>query len=263
MNDHTTTKLAVRGCSIALMRGGAGRPLLILHGASDAGTWLPCMADLATRRHVIVPEHPGFGGSNTPDWLDTVPDLASFYLDLLDQLDLTGVDLVGFSLGGWIAAELAVRNTRRLASLTLVGAAGIHAKGVPQLDPFLCTDEQRIRDLFHDRKCADEEVKRLLHPERQDIELRNQTTTAKLTWQPRGYDPHLHKWLHRIDVPTLLIWGANDRLYPPDYALAYQRLIPGSQVAIVPECGHLPHIEKRQTFVAALEGFLAKKKVAA
>ena len=263
MNSATTTKLAVRGCSIAVMRGGTGRPLLVLHGASDAGAWLPCMAELAARHDVIVPEHPGFGASDMPEWLDTVADLANFYLDLLDQLDLSGVDLVGFSLGGWIAAELAVRNTARLASLTLVGAAGIHVKGIAQLDPFLCTDEQRIRNLFHDRKWADDEVKRLLHPDRQDDELRNQTTTAKLTWQPRNYDPHLHKWLHRIDVPTLLIWGANDRLYPPDYALAYQCLIPGSQVAIIPDCGHLPQVEQRHAFVAALESFLVEKKAAA
>src|SRR6266446_4362492 len=126
MTEHTSTKLAVRGCNITLMRGGAGHPLLLLHGAGGAGSWLPFMAELAARHDVIVPEHPGFGSSDTPDWLDNIPDLARFYLDVLDQLDLTNVDLVGFSLGGWIAAELAVRNTQRLASLALVGAAGIH-----------------------------------------------------------------------------------------------------------------------------------------
>src|SRR6266540_4176472 len=227
MDGHTTTSIPVRGCSIAVMRGGAGRPLLILHGANDAGSWLPCMAELAARHQVIVPEHPGYGASDTPDWLDTIPDLANFYLDFLGELDLTGVDLVGFCLGGWIAAELAVRNTRRLASLTLVGAAGIHLKGAAQVDPFLRTDEQRIRDLFHDPQRGDAMVKRLR--ELEDIGLKNQTTTARLTWQPRGYDPQLQKWLHRIDVPTLLVWGANDRLYPPEYALAYQRLIPGAK----------------------------------
>ncbi|HYV87220.1 MAG TPA: alpha/beta fold hydrolase, partial [Candidatus Polarisedimenticolia bacterium] len=126
MAEHTNTKLAVRGCNITMMRGGAGRPLLMLHGAGGAGTWLPYMADLAARHDVIVPEHPGFGQSDTPDWLDTISDLANFYLDFLDQLDLNNVDLVGHSLGGWIAAELAARNTRRLASLTLVCSAGIH-----------------------------------------------------------------------------------------------------------------------------------------
>ena len=147
-----------------MMRGGAGRPLLILHGAGGMGSWAPYMADLATRHDVIVPEHPGFGASDTPDWLDTIPDLANFYLDVLDQLDLQNVDLVGFSIGGWIAAELAARNTRRLASLTLVAAAGIHVKGVEQVDTFLRNDEQRIRDMFHDPKRADEMLQHALAP---------------------------------------------------------------------------------------------------
>jgi pimeloyl-ACP methyl ester carboxylesterase len=263
MADPSPTSISIRGCNIGVLRGGSGNPLLVLHGASGAGSWLPYMADLAARHDVIVPEHPGFGASDTPDWLDTIPDLANFYLDFLDQLDLTQVDLVGFSLGGWIAAELAVRNTQRLASLTLVGAAGIHVKGVEQIDSFLRTDEQRIRDFFHDPRRADEMLERLLRPELEDIGLKNRTTTAKLVWQPRGYDPHLHKWLHRIDVPTLLVWGANDRLFPKDYAFAYQRLIAGSKVAIIPDCGHLPQVEQRQAFVAALEGFLDGMRVAA
>jgi len=263
MTNPTPTKLAVRGCNIAMMRGGAGRPLLILHGAGGMGSWAPYMADLATRHDVIVPEHPGFGASDTPDWLDNIPDLANFYLDVLDQLDLQNVDLVGLSIGGWIAAELAVRNTRRLASLTLVAAAGIHVKGVEQVDTFLRNDEQRIRDMFHDPRRADEILERTSRPELEDIHLKNRTTTAKLIWQPRGYDPHLYKWLHRIDVPTLLIWGANDRLFPKDYALAYQRLIPGSKVEIIADCGHLPQVEQRQAFVSALEGFLVNRKAAA
>lgn len=263
MDHNTTEKISVRGCNITLMRGGAGRPLLVLHGAGGAGAWLPYMADLAARHEVLVPEHPGFGASDTPDWLDTVPDLANFYLDFLDQLDIESVDLVGFSLGGWIAAELAVRNTSRLASLTLVDAAGIHVKGVEQVDSFLLDDEQRIRAMFHDSKRADDMVAQALRPELEDVGLKNRTTTAKLIWQPRGYDPHLQKWLHRIDVPTLIVWGANDRLFPPDYAHAYQRLIPGSQLAIIPECGHLPQIEQRAAFVAALESFLDQKRAAA
>jgi pimeloyl-ACP methyl ester carboxylesterase len=263
MADPTPTQITVRGCSIGLMRGGAGRPLLILHTGGGAGQWLPYMADLAARHDVIVPEHPGFGASDTPDWLDTIPDLANFYLDFLDQLDLNNIDLVGFSIGGWIAAELAVRNTQRLNSLTLVGAAGIHVPGIPQVDTFLCSDEQLVRDLFHDQKRADAMLNELKRPELEDIRLKNRTTTAKLVWQPRGYDPHLHKWLHRIGVPTLLIWGANDRLFPKDYASAWQRLIPDSKAVIIPECGHLPQIEQRQAFITALEGFLDNKRAAA
>jgi pimeloyl-ACP methyl ester carboxylesterase len=263
MTEPITTRISVRGCDIAVRRAGAGRPLLYLHGASDAGLWLPFLNDLAGRHDAIVPEHPGFGASDMPAWLDTIPDLANFYLDLIDQLDLHDVDLVGHDLGGWIAADLAVRDPRRLASLTLVSAAGINVPGVAQIDPFLRTDEQRIRDLFHDPARADEMVRRVLRPETEDRNLRNQTTTARLTWQPRGYDPHLAKWLHRIKLPTLLVWGAADKLLPPAYASAWQKLIPASHVVIFPDCGHLPHVERRSDFVGALKTFFDRKRVAA
>ncbi len=263
MNDPTPSTIPIRGCNMVVRRRGAGRPLLTLHGASDSGLWLPSMTELAARHDVIVPEHPGFGASDTPDWLDTIADLANFYLDVLDALDLAQVDLVGCDLGGWIAAELAVRNPRRLNSLTLVGAPGILVKEVEPIDPFLRTDEQRIRDLFHDPARAEAMLQELRRPELEDIGLKNQTMTARLTWQPRGYDPHLAKWLHRIGLPTLLVWGQNDRLYPPAYAHAWQRLIPGAKVVLIPDCGHTPHVEQPQAFVAALEGFLAAKRVAA
>jgi len=263
MADQTTSTMTVRGCNVGLMRGGTGRPLVILHGASGAGTWLPFMRSLADMYDVIVPEHPGFGTSDTPDWLDNIHDLAYFYLDILDQLDLDGIHLVGVSLGGWIAAELAIRSTQRLSSLTLVDAAGIHVPGIEQIDTFLRTDEQRIRDFFHDQALADEMVARLLKPELEDVTMKNRIATARLVWQPRGYDPNLHKWLHRIDVPTLLVWGANDRLFPKDYAFAWQRLIPGSKVAIVPECGHVPHVEKPTVFVSELQSFINGMRAAA
>ena len=262
MVDYAASVLAIRGCRIRLMRGGAGRPLVILHGANGA-TWAPFMQQLSRNFDVIAPEHPGFGESDTPDWLDTVHDLAYFYLDVLDELKLDGVHLVGLSLGGWIAAELAVRSTRRLASLTLAGAAGLYVDGVKQMDPFLRTDEQRLRDFFHDQNKANDVVARALRPELEDVMLKNRTTVAKLTWQPRGHDPHLGKWLHRIDVPTLLIWGEHDKMFPKEHALAYQRLIPGAKVAIVPQCGHVPQIEKPDEFVAEIEAFLGNRKAAA
>jgi pimeloyl-ACP methyl ester carboxylesterase len=256
MEEPTARRTDVRGCTISVRRAGAGRPLLYLHGASDAGLWSPSLTDLAARHDVIAPEHPGFGASDTPAWLDTIADLSSFYLDLLDRLDLIDVHLVGHDLGGWIAADLAVRNTRRLASLTLVGAAGIFVPSLAQVDPFLRTDEQRLRDLFHDPAQADEMVTQAKRPEFEDICLKNQTAAARLTWQPRGYDPHLAKWLHRVDVPTLLVWGANDRVYPRELGDAYAKLIPDATLVVVPDCGHLPHIERREAFVAALAEFL-------
>lgn len=263
MADHATTMIAVRGCNIKLMRGGSGPPLLFLHGASGAGAWLPFMQALAVRFDVIVPEHPGFGDSDTPDWLDTIHDLAYFYLDVLEQLDLRRLHLVGVSLGGWIAAELAVRDTQRLASLTLVDAAGIHVAGTKQVDPFLRTDEQRIRDFFYDPARAEEMIARVLRPELEDVTMKNRIATAKLAWQPRAHDPHLRKWLHRIDVPTLIIWGANDRLFPMEYAYAWQQLIPGSEAVVIPECGHVPQMEKPETFVSELTNFIDSMRKAA
>jgi len=100
-------------------------------------------------------------------------------------------------------------------------------------------------------------------PELEDVTMKNRVATARVVWQPRGYDPHLHKWLHRIDVPTLLVWGTNDRLFPKGYAFAWQQLIPGSKVAIVPECGHVPHVEKPSVFVSELQSFINGMRAAA
>jgi pimeloyl-ACP methyl ester carboxylesterase len=136
-----------------------------------------------------------------------------------------------------------------------VSSAGIHLKGVAQVDTFLSNDEQRFRDLFHDPALADRMGGQVLSPEMADIALKNRFTTAKLVWQPRGYNPHLTKWLHRIDVPSLILWGASDRLYPPAYAEEFHRLVPGSKVVVIPACGHLPNIEKPDEFVSTITGF--------
>jgi pimeloyl-ACP methyl ester carboxylesterase len=260
--NYSASVVAVRGCRIRLMRGGAGDPLLYLHGASGA-SWLPFLDKLSQNFDVIAPEHPGFGESDTPDWLDNIHDLAYFYLDLLATLELEGVHLVGNSLGGWIAAELAVRSTRRLASLTLAGSAGLHVAGVEQLDSFLVSDEARLRGFFHDPKKADEMIARVLRAEAEDTTLKNRAIVAKLSWQPRSHDPHLHKWLHRIDLPTLLVWGDTDRLFPKEHALAYRRAIPGAKLVIISQCGHVPQIEQPDAFVSALSKFIGARKKAA
>ncbi len=254
--------MTLDGCRFRLMRGGGGAPLLVLHGASGAN-WLPFMDRLAQKFDVIAPENPGFGESETPDWLDNIHDLAYFHLDLLTELKLRGVHLVGLSLGGWIAAEMAVRSTERLASLTLAGAAGLHVPGVAQMDAFLLTEEQRLRNFFYDQSKAEELLGRVIRPELEDTVLKNRATVAKLTWQPRSYDPHLAKWLHRIDVPTLLIWGDHDRMFPKEHAESFRQAIPGAKAVIVPQCGHVPQIEKPDVFAAEIEAFLGAQKKAA
>jgi pimeloyl-ACP methyl ester carboxylesterase len=240
------------------MRGGKGAPLLFLHGAGGAGVWLPFMAALSERYHVIVPDHPGFGRSDKPDWLDQLSDLAYFYLDFIDALGLDRVHLVGNSLGGWIAAELAVRNTRRLRTLTLIGAAGLHVNGVPKGDIFLWPPEERVRNLFVDQRFADERLAQVPSEEQTDIILKNELTTADLAWQPRLHDPQLRKWLHRIDLPTLIVWGDSDKVFPIPYGEEYRRLIKGSRLEVLRACGHLPHVEQADAFVTVFNRFAAE-----
>jgi pimeloyl-ACP methyl ester carboxylesterase len=245
------------------MRAGAGPAMLLLHGEGGPAFSTALMERLAQDFEVILPEHPGFGGGEVPPWLDSVSDLANFYLDYLEGLDCARVHLVGVALGGWIAADLAVRNATRLASLTLVAAPGIHVKGMAQIDPFMRNEEQSIRDLFHDPELADQAVAAMLRPETEDIRLGNHLIEARLSWQPRFHDPLLQKWLHRIRVPTLIAWGENDRLLPADYAAAWQRLIPGARLVLLSECGHAPALEKTAELATAIRDFCSKESVTA
>jgi pimeloyl-ACP methyl ester carboxylesterase len=251
----TEIEFTVAGCTSRMLRKGAGAPLLYLHGASGAGVWQPFMEALSEDFDVIVPEHPGFGAAETPDWLDSIHDAAYYYQEFLRDFDLTGVHLVGQSLGGWLAAEIAVRSTERLASMTLAAAAGLHVKGLDQADPFLMTDEVRLRAMIHDPKLADAMVARVVTPENEEINIKNRYATARLSWQPRGHDPDLHKWLHLIDVPALLIWGDADQFFPKEIGAEYDRLLPNSELVVLPDCGHLPTIEKTEEFVAHIRRF--------
>ena len=246
------------GCKIRMMRAGQGAPLLFLHGGGGAPLWLPFMETLAQRFDVIVPEHPGYGGSDTPDWLDNVGDLAYFYLDLIAALKLSGVHLVGTSLGGWIAAEIAVRNCSPLRTLTLSAAVGINVKGVPKGDLFMWSREQLIRNLYHDQKLAEGALAQPVTDDALMTYAKNQLASAKLGWSPRLYNPHLYKWLHRISVPTLLVWGDDDRLVPLPHGEAYARLIPGAELRVIKDCGHVPHVERADAFVAAVTDHIGR-----
>ncbi|MDE0172654.1 MAG: alpha/beta hydrolase [Defluviicoccus sp.] len=252
MVEHTRETIQVDGCAIEVLRGGSGPGLLFLHGAGGASDWAPYMDRLAERFEIAVPSHPGFGRSDTPGWLDSMSDLAYFYLDAFEALGLDGVHVVGNSLGGWLACEIAVRSTGRMRSLTLVGAAGIPVDGVPMGDIFLWSPEDRVRNVYHDRSLAEARLARNPSEEEADIALKNYFTTSRLAWSPRFCNPDLPKWLHRIRIPTMILWGAEDRVFPPAYGEAYAASIPGSHLRIVPECGHLPHQEKTEAFIDAV-----------
>jgi len=245
----------VDGCRTRLRRGGSGEPLLFLHGASGAPAILPFMEQLAQRFEVLVPEHPGFGLSSEPEWLDNIHDVAYFYLDFLRSLNLHKTTLVGNSLGGWIAMEMAVRDTSRIKALVLVSPAGLSVPGVQPADTFLMSPEDLARHLFHDQKLAEARLAEPLTPEGVDIALKNRHTTARLAWEPRFHDPHLPKWLHRIDVPVQIIWGEQDRILPVGFANELKRRIPAARLHVMRDAGHLPHVEKPQEFCDLVAGF--------
>lgn len=240
--------LHLDGCKINLRRGGRGDPLLYLHGAGGAPVVLPFMEKLAERFDMLVPEHPGWGLSDEPQWLENIHDLAYFYLDFLQALDLKDVVLVGSSMGGWIALEMAVRDCSRIRSIVLVGPAGIAAPGVQPADIFLMSPEELTRNLFHDPSFAEKMLAQPMTPGMLDIQLKNRHTVARLAWEPRLHDPFLAKWLHRIKVPVKIIWGAEDKILPAAFAQEFKRLMPKAEIEIVPQCGHLPQTEKAEKF---------------
>ncbi len=232
----------VFGQSLRVCEAGDGAALLFLHGAGGAN-WSPLHDKLAANHRLIAPEHPGFGKSPTPDWMMSVGDLAFFYLDLLSVLDLKTVHLVGHSLGGWTAAELAIRSTERLASVTLMAPAGCAVADTPFGDIFLWSPEEAVRNQVYDQALAEKRIEALANADL-DIVLQNKATTARLAWSPRLHNPQLPHWLHRIDRPTRLIWGREDKIIPFACRQPFLDNIPKIDLVEVPECGHLLHSEK-------------------
>jgi pimeloyl-ACP methyl ester carboxylesterase len=240
----------IEGTQVSILRGGAGTPLLFLHGSEAFGDWQPFMDELARTHDVIVPDHPGFGRSEVPPWLDTIGDLAHFYRSLIETLGLHGVVLAGHGLGGWIAAELALRDTRDLRALVLVDAAGVPLT-IDGVDTFMCSPAELLRASYVDVTRA---------PELDDVarghRAKNALMTARLAWTPRFYDPQLAKWLHRLRLPTLVVWGASDAIFPPRQADVFAALIPGARTLVIPDAGHLPHLEAPQAFAAGVGAFI-------
>ncbi|HEY1795823.1 MAG TPA: alpha/beta fold hydrolase [Stellaceae bacterium] len=238
-----TTELNIRGVTVRLHRAGGGPTVLFLHGAGGVPQWLPFFDALAERCTVLVPEHPGFGGSDDPAWISSMPDLAMFYLDLVEEAGLDGIHLIGNSLGGWLAAEILVRDRSRFRSLVQLAPAGIRVRGVPCGDNFIWGPEEAIRNLYHDRAFADRILSLTPSEAQLDVMLHNRFTVAKFGWQPRWYDPDLEKWLHRIKLPALVVWGDDDKIMPPANAALWRERLPDARVVTIEKCGHLPHVE--------------------
>jgi pimeloyl-ACP methyl ester carboxylesterase len=246
----------IGGTKVMVHRAGTGPVLLYLHGFDGAQPARAVMDRLAKSFHVILPEHPGFGASDTPSWLDTIHDLAYFYLDLLEALEVRDAHLVGHNIGGWIALETAIRSVARLRTLTLIAAAGIHVNGVAKGDLFMRAPDVVLRSLFADEAVAAALLAHKPTVAEEDIQIKNRFAVARVGWHPPLFDPHLAKWLHRIVVPVHIVWGDTDHLFPIDYAHAFNRLISGSRVSVISACGHASHLEKPDALAAAISSFV-------
>ena len=249
--------VSVAGVNLELVERGAGRQLLFLHAGEGLDPNRPWLDTLAKHYRVIAPHHPGFGNSALPDWFATVDDLAYLYLDLARQLDLQDAILVGTSFGGWVAAEMAVRNTNRFAKLALVDPLGIKVGGV---------NERDIADLHSlpEEAClklawADPAKGRIDYTALPETELaaivRGREALALFGWKPYMHNPRLKNWLHRIDIPTRLFWGAQDGVVSAAYAEGWRSRIPGATLGVIPNAGHYPHREQPDAFAAALAAF--------
>ena len=253
---HQQSKITVQGVAVNLRRSGSGRTMLFLHGAGGVMAWLPFFDELSAHRSLLVPDHPGFGLTDEARWISSVGDLAMFYLDLLEELDLTDVDLVGNSLGGWLAAEVAVRNLSRIRSVTLLAPAGIRIKGVPCGDNFIWSPEEQVRNVFHDQAFAERMLAMPMDEAQADMALRNRFGATRYGWQPRWFNPDLEKWLHRIKVPSHVIWGDDDRLLPTAWSALWKERLPNAKLTMIPHCGHLPHVEQADQTARAVIDFV-------
>jgi len=253
MSGTTDAKssLVVNGVKIEAIERGHGRPILFLHPNIGIEANAPVLDALARDGRVIAPIHPGFGASEFPKGLSSVDDLSYFYLDLMQQLDLRDVLMVGVGLGGWLACEIAVKTTERIDRLVLGNPLGIKV------------GDRETRDIFDIWSVTQPEVDALAYfnPEiaKRDYKAmaeadvlsaaRNREGTARIAWSPYMHNPKLKARLRRIDVPVLILWGAADRIVlNPQYGRAYAAAIPGARLETIERAGHYPHIEQADEF---------------
>jgi pimeloyl-ACP methyl ester carboxylesterase len=249
----------VCGRPTVLMHGGSGPALVYLHSTlGEAMRWLPFMQSWSREFTVYVPTHPGFGKSGGFEQIDSIEDMAFHYLELFDALGLEEVLLGGVSLGGWIAAELAVRWPERVKRLWISGAPGLWVDEEPLPDLFRhMNNTQKLRELLFaepEGYIAKMIITDEVDEERQLAAYQSMTVLARLVWD-RPYDPKLASRLRRVRCPTLLLWGAQDRLVPPSYGEAYRKYLPQAELQLIPQCGHLGMFEKEAEFVEAVSRF--------
>ena len=257
VTTDTLSSIKVNGVRVDLLDRGQGRPLLFLHPGIGFDPAAPVFDRLAARGRLIAPTHPGFGASELPKGFDTVDDLAYHTLDLMDELDLRDVTLAGVSLGGWIAAAVAVKSTARISKLVLANAVGVKVSGRETrdiADIFAITEKVFNELAYSDPSIAARDYKTMPDDAVRAV-ARNRESTARYAWSPYMHDPKLKGRLHRIKIPTLFLWGAADRIVSEQYGRAYSAAIPGARFETIANAGHFPHIEQPDEFARRVLAF--------
>jgi pimeloyl-ACP methyl ester carboxylesterase len=250
-------RMNVNGIELEVLRRGQGAPVVVLHGMDSISPSAPFLDLLARHVDVIAPSAPGFGNSPRPRDFDTIYDLTRAYLALLDELPYEKVTLLGLSFGGWLAAEVAVASCHRIANLILVDPVGIKIGGPEErdiLDVFnMHPDEVRRRSWADPAKAPNYDA---MTDEELVIHAKNWEALCLYAWHPYMHNPQLKRWLGRISVPTLVLWGDHDGVVTPDYGRAYAGLIRGAEFKLIESAGHHPEEEQPEHFVQAVMGFL-------
>ena len=240
--------------------GSASAPaLLYLHGTHLGNLWLEYHDLLARAFHIFAPDIPGFGLTERPDWMRDMSDYILYFRDLLNALDLEQVYAVGHSLGGWMAAEIAVWYPERVGKLVLSNAAGIRVKGSPIADLFAMNPQETLAVCFDNLAAALPLMPAEMNADYFVHMYKERTTLASLAWNPH-FDPKLARRLQSITCPTLIIWGENDRLIPAVYGNTFQSLIPGSRLVLLKGTGHMPMFEMADAWAQHISSFLQEEK---
>lgn len=243
---------------------GQGAPLLFLHGMDGVERCSSIIDILARDFTVYAPSHPGFGASELPRSFSTIDDLAYFYLDLLEHLDLREVTLVGFSLGGWIAAEILVKDASRVARLVLGAPLGLRTGERRQMhvtDLFML-DPKQVDAVMQVTPAENVNLAEQPEPMLERI-ARNAEAVSLFGWSPYLYNPKLHLRLHRIKVPTVVLWGEQDRLAPLDYGKNFAAQLKQGRLQTLADCGHRIYVDNPAAAAAAIVNFEATARTGA
>ncbi|HEY2664747.1 MAG TPA: alpha/beta hydrolase [Candidatus Binataceae bacterium] len=250
----------VAGADLTMIKGGSGKPLLMLHDELGFPGWMAWNETLAHDRTFVIPLQPGYGKSPRRAWIRSYRDLGGFYAHAIRQLKLDPIDVIGFSAGGFAAAEMAAADPHIFSKMILVAPMGIKPEQGEIMDIFPVTIRTHLRATVADPYNTPEFLKIYggeMTPEQFELFEEGRAEAARIGWEPYMHNPSLPHLLYGLSLPTLLVWGTADKVVPRGCIELYKKSIAGAQVAEIEGAGHRPEIENSPAFERAVTRFLA------